>query len=168
MKNILILVILFSLLNFACKVQNKNELNKSKQHSGFVRVADFNADRLTDTLSVVNFSDIKHPEDYKIVDPWSGNNNVKPGEKYAIIISHRGKAQRFLFHDSSFFATPVWLSGKPPVRIIKKSSKDYSAWKKDVPALRGDVVLIGTEAGIDILLYWNGREYKLFWPDEEP
>jgi len=167
MKNILFLVVLLSFFNLACKVQNKNDINKAKQHSGFVRVGDFNADRLTDTLSVVKLPDIKNPELYKTINLWSSD-NLKQGEKYAILISHRGKAQKYLFHDSSFFATPAWLSGKPPVHILKRNNKEYTAWKKDVPALHGDGVLIGTEAGIDILLYWDGKNYKLFWPNEEP
>jgi hypothetical protein len=75
--------------------------------------------------------------------------------------------QKFLVHDAEFFRTPSWLESKPPLRVISKKDKRYAAWKKQVPALRGDAIELGTEAGIDILLYWEGR-WRLFWPDEEP
>jgi hypothetical protein len=32
----------------------------------------------------------------------------------------------------------------------------------------GDVLLLGTEAGIDVALFWNGRGYIVNAPKEEP
>jgi hypothetical protein len=62
----------------------------------------------------------------------------------------------------------MWKEQKPAVETIAKTDKRYRAWKKQVPALKADAIQVGTEAGIDILLYWTGKEWELFWPDEEP
>jgi len=37
--------------------------------------------------------------------------------------------------------------------VITKKDKQHDGWKKQVPALRGEAIELGTEAGIDILLY---------------
>jgi hypothetical protein len=29
-------------------------------------------------------------------------------------------------------------------------------------------VVLGTEAGIDIALYWPGKPFTVFWPPEDP
>ena len=54
------------------------------------------------------------------------------------------------------------------METIARTDKRYREWKKQVPALKGDAIQLGTEAGIDILLYWNGKKWDLFWPKEEP
>jgi len=40
----------------------------------------------------------------------------------------------------------------------------------DSPDLRHDFLLMATEAGIDIALFWNGRakRYEVCWPNEIP
>jgi hypothetical protein len=62
----------------------------------------------------------------------------------------------------------MWMEAKPPVRVITKQDRRFGGWKKKVPALKGDAIELGTEAGIDIFLYWDGKRWRLFWPDEEP
>ena len=52
--------------------------------------------------------------------------------------------------------------------MITKRDRRYRDWKKQVPALQADAIQLGTEAGIDILLYWNGKQWRLFQPKEEP
>ena len=44
--------------------------------------------------------------------------------------------------------------------IILSESNDIHLW--------ADAIQLGTEAGIDILLYWDGKKWRLFWPAEEP
>ena len=34
--------------------------------------------------------------------------------------------------------------------------------------MKGDGIELGTEAGIDILLYWDGKRWKIFAPEEDP
>ena len=37
-----------------------------------------------------------------------------------------------------------------------------------LPGLLGDAIELGTEAGIDILLYWTGKQWRIYWPPEDP
>ena len=80
-------------------------------------------------------------------------------------------SQTYLLHDPDFFSQPIWIvliEGKPPVKVITKKNAQYGAWKKQAPGLQGDAIELGTEAGIDILLYWNGKQWHIYWPPEEP
>jgi len=70
-------------------------------------------------------------------------------------------SQTYLLHDPDFFSQPIWIvliEGKPPVKVITKKNAQHGAWKKQAPGLQGDAIELGTEAGIDILLYWNGKQ----------
>jgi hypothetical protein len=86
----------------------------------------------------------------------------------ALRITHSGDKNTYLIHDSEFFATPIWQSRPLPIEVIKKNTENYQNWKNDVKALTADAILLGTEAGIDILLFWDKETYKLFWPAESP
>ncbi|MGH9580551.1 MAG: hypothetical protein ACRD2R_06115, partial [Terriglobales bacterium] len=78
------------------------------------------------------------------------------------------ECRRFLLHDDDFFGSPIWHEKMRPLAVLKKGGNDFGAWRRDVPKLKGDALLLGTEAGIDILLYWDGESYALYWPNEEP
>jgi hypothetical protein len=41
--------------------------------------------------------------------------------------------------------------------FVTKKDTGYRARKKQAPTVQGDALQPGTEAGIDILLYWNGN-----------
>jgi hypothetical protein len=132
--------------------------------------ADFDGDGVADEFKVTREAE-KFSKDsgVRLVNPWqteklSGKSSVKG---LALVIRLTRQPQTFLLHDTDFFNTPSWKEGKPPVRVITKKDKGYAAWKKQVPALRADAIELGTEAGIDILLYWDGR-WRVFWPKEEP
>ena len=68
----------------------------------------------------------------------------------------------------SFFDSPMWEEAKPPLSLAKRGSKTFAEFKKEKKAIRNDVLVVGTEAGIDMALYWTGKGYALFAPDEEP
>ena len=53
------------------------------------------------------------------------------------------------------------------MKIVTKQGPLYRDWKKQVPALKADAIQFGTEGGPDILLYWTGRDWDLFWPEHE-
>ena len=132
--------------------------------------SDFDADGVADDFTVTREAEkmAKQPG-ITIVDPWqekssSGKSSPKG---VGLLIRLSRTPQRFLLWDSDFFSTPSWKEGKPPARVVTKKDKGYAAWKKQVPALKADAIELGTEAGIDILLYWDGR-WRLFWPKEEP
>ena len=132
--------------------------------------ADFDGDGVADEFKVTRDADkVLKDSGVRLVNPWqtkksSMNSSLKG---LALVIRLTRQPQTFLLHDADFFQTPIWTEAKPPVRVITKKDKGYAAWKKQVPALRADAIELGTEAGIDILLYWDGR-WRLFWPKEEP
>ena len=132
--------------------------------------SDFDGDGVADEFTVTREAETVAKESgIKIVDPWqekssSGKSSPKG---LGLLIRLSRAPQKYLLWDSDFFNTPSWKEAKPPVRVVTKKDKGYAAWKKQVPALKGDAIELGTEAGIDILLYWDGR-WRLFWPKEEP
>lgn len=103
------------------------------------------------------------------VNPWDkAKASKKTAKGLGFVVRLSRTPQTYLLHDPDFFDTPIWKEGKPPVEVINKQDRRHREWKKQVPALQADALQLGTEAGIDILLYWNGKQWRIFWPDEDP
>jgi hypothetical protein len=131
--------------------------------------ADFDGDGVADEFTITREAEkvVKKPE-VRLADPWQERHPSKQSPKGVGLVIRLSRApQTFLVHDADFFTTPIWKESKSPARVITKKDRKYAGWKKQVPALRADVIELETEAGIDILLYWDGR-WRLFWPEEEP
>ena len=62
----------------------------------------------------------------------------------------------------------MWSEKPLPLKIIRTKDRAYAAWKKSAPAMKGDGIELGTEAGIDILLYWDGKRWRVHEPAEVP
>ena len=135
-----------------------------------VLAADFDGDGVADQFTITHDAAKAAKEaGIVLVNPWRKSGSAKPkpeGLGFIVRLSRVGK--RYLLCDPEFLSTPAWKEQKPPVETITKTDPRYRAWKKEVPALKGDVIQLGTEAGIDILLYWDGKQWRLFWPKEEP
>jgi len=84
------------------------------------------------------------------------------GKNKTLLPGYQGK------DSSDFFGSPMWAEAKPPLGLAKRGSKIFAEFKHDEKAIRYDVLVVGTEAGIDMALYWTGKGYALFAPDEEP
>jgi hypothetical protein len=137
--------------------------------AGVAIAADFDGDGVADEFKVTREADkVAKNSATRVINPWHEKQSpAQTAKGLGLVIRLSRTPQTFLLHDAEFFKTPIWKEAKPPVRVITKKDKDYAAWKKQVPALRGDAIELGTEAGIDILLYWDGK-WRLFWPEEEP
>lgn len=131
--------------------------------------ADFDGDGVPDEFKVTREAEkVAKEPGVRLVNPWQERGaKAKSPKGVGLVVRLTRTPQKFLVHDAEFFRTPSWTQGEPPLRVISKKDKQYAEWKKQVPALRGDAIELGTEAGIDILLYWDGR-WRLFSPDEEP
>ena len=131
--------------------------------------ADFDGDGVADEFTVTHEAEkVAKDSGVQVANPWRERGASKKSPKgLGLVIRLTRAPQKFLVHDAEFFSTPIWTQGEPPLRVVTKKDRKYAGWKKQVPALRGDAIELGTEAGIDILLYWDGR-WRLFWPDEEP
>ncbi len=132
-----------------------------------VRAADFDGDSVADEFKITHDAAKAAQEPGVLaVNPWK--QTAKPSRDLGFIVRLSSTAKTYLLHDHEFLSTPAWKEQKPPVETIAKTDKRYRDWKKQVPALKGDAIQLGTEAGIDILLFWNGKQWRLFWPKEEP
>ncbi len=131
--------------------------------------ADFDGDGVADEFATTRDAQkVAKESGVKLANPWEEVLKSKKSPKgFGLVIRLTRTPQKFLVHDAEFFDTPMWKEGTVAPRVITKKDKKYKGWKKQVPALKGDAIELGTEAGIDILLYWDGR-WQLFWPDEEP
>jgi hypothetical protein len=134
------------------------------------QAADFDGDGVADEFKVTRDGK-SAAADAKLrkVNPWYGNGQLKKTPKgVCLVVGLSRNKQSYLLHDPDYLSTPIWTEGKPPVEMITKKDRRYAAWKKKAPDIAGDGIQLGTEAGIDILLYWSGKSWRVFWPDEEP
>jgi len=134
-------------------------------------VGDFNGDGIADNLFLLELrGSCRISDDSVLINPWSSGGNVQPfDESLGLGIVHGGKqGTKTVLYDPDFLSTPIWKETPAPVSVLKRESEDYPVWKKSVSDLDGDAIVLETEAGIDILLYFNGTTYTIFWPEEEP
>ena len=131
--------------------------------------ADFDGDGVADEFKITRDAAKAATEaGMVVVDPWKQTSSSKSPNGLGFVVRLSRAAKSYLLHDSEFLSTPAWKEQKPPVDMIARTDLRYRDWKKQVPALKGDAIQLGTEAGIDILLYWDGKQWRLFWPAEEP
>jgi len=102
------------------------------------------------------------------VDPWRRLQRPFDPAAPALVIDRGRAGDCLLIQTRRFFATPIWEEGEAPVHILKRSSAPTRAWRKVARGWRGDGILLGTEAGIDILLYWDGRQPRIAQRNEAP
>ncbi len=130
--------------------------------------ADFDGDGVADEFTITRDADkVAKEAGVKLANPWLEVKSSKKSPKgLGLVIRLSRPPQKFLVHDAEFFSSPMWADNRY-IRVITKKDALYKTWKKSVPAMKNDAVQLSTEAGIDILLYWDGS-WRLFWPDEEP
>jgi hypothetical protein len=130
--------------------------------------ADFDGDGVADEFTVTHEAEeIAKEAGVQLANPWQEVRKSKKSPKgLGLVIRLSRVPQKFLVHDAEFFSSPMWADERY-IRVITKKDPLYKTWKKSVPAMKNEAIQLSTEAGIDILLYWNGL-WRLFWPDEEP
>ena len=133
--------------------------------------ADFDGDGVADEFTIIRDATKEAgASGIQLVNPWGLAPKEKP-KGLGLRIRLSRASQTYLLHDPDFFSQPIWIvliEGKPPVKVITKKNAQYGAWKKQAPGLQGDAIELGTEAGIDILLYWNGKQWRIYSPPEDP
>ncbi|MFZ1010761.1 MAG: hypothetical protein WAN65_28235 [Candidatus Sulfotelmatobacter sp.] len=96
------------------------------------------------------------------------------GEKLALAIVLAKGNRKFLITGyegedvTDFFGSPIWGEKSVPLAVAKRGSRAFRSFQRQEKQIRNDVLVIGSEAGIDSALYWNGRAFALFEPKEEP
>ena len=102
-----------------------------------------------------------------LVNPWNAKASSPRGGSAAVGIRLASGA-RFVFHDPEFFTSPIWTAKTLPLAVIKRGSREHREFTRQAAGLRHDIVVLGTEAGIDIALYWDGKRFQLLQPKETP
>jgi hypothetical protein len=130
--------------------------------------ADFDGDGVADEFTVTHEAEkVAKEAGVRLANPWlEVRKSNKSPKGLGLVIRLSRLPQKFLVHDAEFFGSPMWADDRY-IRVITKKDPLYKTWKKSVPGMKNDAVQLSTEAGIDILLYWDGR-WRLFWPNEEP
>jgi hypothetical protein len=141
----------------------------SDQHAPFA-AADFDGDGVPDTVYVVSVSaGGALPSEVRTISglwssPW--RSGVVTKRALAIVL---GKTRRkYLIVDPDYFDTPIWNDSDLPLAVAKRGSKAFKEFQAEEVRIRNDILVAGTEAGIDTALYWNGKTFALFEPVEEP
>lgn len=106
-------------------------------------------------------------------DPWRGQLRAVEQGRPALVVAWgrpvvAGGACT-LIQNRRFLSTPIWDEAPPPLAVLPRSALPESAFKGvQSRRWRGDGILLGTEAGIDILLYWDGRRFRIAYSGEQP
>lgn len=106
-------------------------------------------------------------KDTRRANPFGKRGLARGGEPLALAIAH-ATGERWLVHDGEFFATPIWSARPLPLEPARRGAKRHREAVAAGARPRGDLLLLGTEAGIDVALFWNGRGYVVNAPKEEP
>jgi hypothetical protein len=138
---------------------------------------DFDGDGASDDVYVVSVSAGKESllpsKAVQIPGLWGGHKIGTGNARRALEIVLGGKTRHmFLITDvepnGGYFDTPLWSGTTPPVSVAKRGSKTFREFQKQEKRIQHDVLVLGTEAGIDTALYWNGTTFALVAPNEEP
>ncbi len=106
-------------------------------------------------------------------DPWRGQlRAVEQGRPAVVVAWGRPVAAGgacALIQNRRFLSTPIWDAEPPPLAVLPRRAPSAGAFQGvQTRRWRGDGILLGTEAGIDILLYWDGRRFRIAYSGEQP
>ena len=140
---------------------------------------DFDGDGTADAVYLVTIlpksADHKLAADVTVLSKLFG---VAPlgsrGESLALAILQDGGKRKFLLTGyqsegvSGYFESPIWSGMPVPLAVAKRGSKSFEEFQQQEKKIKHDILVVGTEAGIDTALYWTGKSYAVFRPVEEP
>ena len=140
---------------------------------------DFDSDGTSDAVYLVTIlpqsMDHKLASDVTVIGKLFGRAPLGPrGEALALAILQDGGKRKFLLTGyqgdgvTSYFESPIWSETPIPLAIAKRGSKSFEEFHRQEKRIAHDILVVGTEAGIDTALYWTGQSYAWFQPLEEP
>ncbi len=155
-------------------------VDAAADRSPYYVTGDFNDDRREDLLVLVRLKGPRGslPNEVSVLDPWHLESTPSNAASVLALAVVHGSTEgwdtstpsgRFLLADKEFFSTPIWeQSAGAPISLMKKHLT-MPARRVVLPKMaKGDAVGLGTEAGIEIVLYWDGKTYRIYEPKEEP
>jgi hypothetical protein len=130
---------------------------------------DFDHDGIVDSLYAVNITPtFKLASNVKVLNLWQSTTNPASKSALALLIQGSRNSTFYLLRYDPYFSSPIWQEAKLPVAVVKRNGSGYQQWRSQIPTLKGDGIILGTEAGIDTLVYWDGSIYRLYTPNEIP
>ena len=139
--------------------------------------ADLDGDGIADRIYLVSVAagDKGMAPDVTVVSNlWSSQPLGAHSEALAIAIVLGKNRRKFLITGyqgegvSDFFASPIWGEKAVPLSVANAGSKTARDFEHENKSIKHDILVVGTEAGIDTALYWNGTTFAVFEPEEEP
>lgn len=138
----------------------------SADYKQFKKSYDFNGDGNPDYIYMTIFSSESAvlPKDIVLVEPWplseySGGSSH--GSKHSILIILGGNESNVVIRDKNnlsvldtLAATHAYIADVANLTILQEP--DF------VPKVKGDVIVMPTEAGIESYLYWDGKGFSLY------
>lgn len=106
-------------------------------------------------------------------DPWRGQVRAAERGRPTLVVAWgrpvvAGGACA-LVQNRRFFSTPIWDADPPPLALLARAAPEARVFAgRQTLRWRGDGILLGTEAGVDILLYWDGRRFRIAHSGELP
>ena len=140
---------------------------------------DFDGDGTSDAVYLVTIlpqsADRKLAADVTVISKLFGRAPLgSRGESLALAILQDGGKRKFLLTGyqgegvSGYFESPIWSGTPTPLPVATRGSKSFEEFRQQEKKIRHDILVVGTEAGIDTALYWTGKSYAIFRPVEEP
>ncbi len=129
---------------------------------------DFDNDGIKDTLTVVQLTSAFRPSSRVQLFNFWGKTPLKTPENLALELISSRKKRPILIYSQSYFDSPLWQGQQLPIQVVKRGTPAHQTWRTKVATLRSDGIVLGTEAGIDTLLYWSGETYRLYTPPDLP
>ncbi|HED34021.1 MAG TPA: hypothetical protein ENJ08_07385 [Gammaproteobacteria bacterium] len=139
-----------------------------------VKQGDYNGDGIKDIAIIfLPTSEIKSEKNITVQRLWAGSVKNSATKYYQSIGIFHGSKVGWL---SDSIRVSVLLAGDGvfevpafellSARVGSEDYQQYYAWRPI--ELKGDFLIVPTEAGIDTYVYWNKDRYELLWPDEIP
>jgi hypothetical protein len=130
---------------------------------------DFDYDGIVDLLYAVKITPAsKLASNVKVLNLWQSTTNSASKSALALLIQGSRNSTFYLLRYDPYFSSPIWQEAKLPVAVVKRGGLGYQKWRSQIPTLKGDSIILGTEAGIHTLVYWDGSNYRLYTPNETP
>lgn len=137
--------------------------------------ADLDGDGKADVITIVHIlSDAPGrmiEREISIANPWDTDaptQALPEDEQPMALLMHNSRSGTGHLLHSPYVELSAGVRGGAPVEAVRAKSRLARAFRKDCPAMRHDFLLMATEAGIDIALFWNAGRYEVCWPAEIP
>lgn len=155
--------------------QGRPRLIADPKYSAPMIEADLDGDSMSDKVSIVHIlpggAGRIMDADITVANPWDTAPSAQAvpdaDTQMALLIETSGAGGRYLLH-SPYIELSASLRADTPVEVKRAGSALARAFRKDCPELRHDFLVMATEAGIDIALFWNVDHFEVCWPDEIP